>query len=204
MKALGKRNDLAGQIKIADLATFPVNKINNIVPKKVTLLYDKSDSFKAKAFIEKFDENKVIYAKNIEQNGSFEEEMLGTYDYIVFFISEKSVKNDKLMRVLLNIYKRNNFIAIIIDPIIFEFKERVKIYKYWEGRLNYADELLKSSMINKDVCQEYLICKDIVQMLGELLYKAYEDNIMKDMVEDVFADRLSQDGINNVKKSHEI
>lgn len=202
MKALNKKNDLEGQIKLAELPTFTVINSQKAIPKKVTLIFDEAESSFVESFIEKYDDKKVVFTKYIDWNKALKEDILAKFDYIVFFVSEKSMKNNGIIRLLLNNYKNSNFIAIISDSIFLEFEGRVIIYKYWEEQLSFAKEIIQSNIINKDVCKQYIICENIIQMLGDFFDKVYEDNLLREKIEDVFESRLSQDGIHDFRKKH--
>lgn len=202
MKTLSKKKDLEGQIKLAEFPTFTVINSEKAIPKKVTLIFDGADSSYVESFIDKYDEKKVVFSKYINWNKALNENILEKFDYILFFVSERSMKNNGIIRLLLKNYKNNNFITIISDPIFLELKGRVIIYKYWEEQLSYAKGIIQSNIINKDVCNQYILYENIMQMLGDFFDKAYEDNLLRENIEDVFESRLSQDGIHDLRKKY--
>lgn len=202
MKTLGKKKDLAGQINLSELPAFTVINSEKAIPKKVILIFDEAESSIVGKFVGEYDEKKVIFTKYSDWNKVLKKDILVKADYILFFVSEKSMKNKSIMRLLLKYYKNNKFIAIILDSILLELTGRVEIYKYWREKLDYAKNIIQSGIINKDVCKEYFICEEVIQILGNFFDKAYEDNLLRDRIEDVFDSRLSEDGINDLRNKY--
>lgn len=159
-------------------------------PIKIFFLYDSSDKFFFELFKELFIPEKVIIVNDnyrVHSEVSSSDKIIEKVDLFISLISRQMLHNITLLKLLLkNCKNSNKFIMLIIDELIYNTDQRIKIINDWNSKMKtfesqalHNDEAYNSyktleeakSLLPKQLDS---LCSSITTVSNKLAYLANE------------------------------
>lgn len=174
------------------------NNISNNISNIIAFHPDTGDSKKLRVFslYIKTDEEQVKSAEGrccdyIEFVNGYEElpmhngklETLKTYDYVIAFISVKSLKDFNFLCRILDHFKykknKNRYIPVIMDEDLYNPKKRAELRLYWRNEIDtYKNEFLDGSF-SEMLIRDLKRMQDILNILDDfILYAVNKDKFL--------------------------
>lgn len=160
---MNKGGSCSGQLTLMDFVkTKPVKSIMYQCKPVAYLVYGECDRERVNAFRQCFVDVEFIDECNRREQ----------VDYVLLFISKKTLKNEMFLERFLDSYQYKNgkkILGFIIDNEIYYQKSRMKLYKYYEKRYKRANKLIQSGTTNDDIRHVMGIYERSRQKVGDYL-----------------------------------